>query len=461
MANSSLLDERLDLWQREFEAGRDVPIAELCRDCPDLAAEVERQIGILRHMAALTDPKKTGGSNIVSTISHMPPPSTADAAISPGHTPQDNRFGHPEGATNERGASSPAEPLVKVGNRNGGYRIVRLLGEGGMGVVFEAEDAQLQRRVALKVMRPQLARASRRGALLREAPAAAALQHDHIVTIYQVGEDRGVPFLAMQFLEGESLDERLQREGQLAGRRRCCGSAARSPAGLAAAHDAGLIHRDIKPANIWLEGSAAAAGVKILDFGLARGARRTTSPDADRARSSARRRTWPPSRPAASRSTPAATCSASAACSTAWPPAGRRSGATDTIATLLAVATEQPPPPAASATPTCRPPLSDLVMRLLAKDPAARPASPARSRTSWRHRERDDPGTARPVGGACRPGFRRDRTGRRRPSRLTHPLYSPIDRPARRPRRRPTAAKWTCSSSGATGRLGRGSCWPD
>ena len=87
--------------------------------------------------------------------------------------------------------------------------------------------------------------------------------------IHQVGEDRGVPFVAMQFLEGEPLDERLKREGRLSvaevvriGRE--------TAEGLAAAHDKGLIHRDIKPANIWLEGKKGR--VKILDFGLARAA---------------------------------------------------------------------------------------------------------------------------------------------------------------------------------------------
>src|SRR5262249_6614142 len=102
---------------------------------------------------------------------------------------------------------------------------------------------------------------------LREARAAAALKHDHVVTIYQVGEDRGAPFLAMELLEGESLDDRLLRQGKLpipealrVGRE--------VAEGLQAAHDKGLIHRDVKPANVCLEG--ARGRVKILDFGLAR-----------------------------------------------------------------------------------------------------------------------------------------------------------------------------------------------
>src|SRR5262249_24075084 len=102
------------------------------------------------------------------------------------------------------------------------------------------------------------------------------IKHDHIVSVYQVGEDRGVPFIAMEFLEGEPLDARMRREGKLPVADLL--SIGRETAlGLAAAHKRGLIHRDIKPANIWLEAQAGEPGpfdtagrVKILDFGLAR-----------------------------------------------------------------------------------------------------------------------------------------------------------------------------------------------
>ena len=123
-----------------------------------------------------------------------------------------------------------------------------------MGVVFQAEDPQLQRIVALKAMLPALAAsASASQRFLREARAAAAIKHDHIVTIHQVGEDRGVPFLAMEFLEGEPLDERLRTRRQAAAGRRSLRIGREIAEGLAAAHEHGLIHRDIKPANIWLE----------------------------------------------------------------------------------------------------------------------------------------------------------------------------------------------------------------
>jgi hypothetical protein len=152
--------------------------------------------------------------------------------------------------------------------RLGRYRVVRVLGHGGMGVVFQAEDTALCRLVALKVMLPVVAAsATHRRRFLREAQAAAAIQHDHIVTIHELGEDRGIPFLAMPLLQGETLADRLKRplcltlaEAVRIGRE--------TAEGLAAAHVRGLIHRDVKPANIWLEG--ARRRVKILDFGLAR-----------------------------------------------------------------------------------------------------------------------------------------------------------------------------------------------
>ncbi|MBI3862752.1 MAG: protein kinase [Planctomycetia bacterium] len=159
-------------------------------------------------------------------------------------------------------------PTIEIPDRIGDYRILGFLGQGGMGVVYLAEDQRLKRRVALKVMKPELAadpRARRR--FLREAQSAAAIEHDNLVTIFQVGEDGELPFLAMPLLKGQTLDQRLKTGPPLTlpqivriGRH--------AAAGLAAAHERGLIHRDIKPANLWLE-SEYGDRVKILDFGLA------------------------------------------------------------------------------------------------------------------------------------------------------------------------------------------------
>ena len=162
---------------------------------------------------------------------------------------------------------SPAQEAGELG-RLGSYRVLRVLCHGGMGVVYQAEDIHLKRTVAIKAMLPRLATSeTARKRFVREAQATAAIKHDHIVTIHQVGEDRGIPFLAMEFLEGMSLDDYLKK-----GRPPTLGQILRVgrevALGLAAAHERGLIHRDIKPANIWLEAPRGRA--KILDFGLAR-----------------------------------------------------------------------------------------------------------------------------------------------------------------------------------------------
>jgi serine/threonine protein kinase len=152
--------------------------------------------------------------------------------------------------------------------RLGPYRIIELLGEGGMGVVYRAEDPQLGRLVALKVMRPSVAASpAARQRFLREARATAALEHDHIVTIFQVGEANGIPYLAMQLLVGQTLDERL-KAGSAMPVAEILRIGRQVAEGLSAAHDQGLVHRDIKPANIWIE--SLKNRIKILDFGLAR-----------------------------------------------------------------------------------------------------------------------------------------------------------------------------------------------
>ena len=150
------------------------------------------------------------------------------------------------------------------GTRVGRYLIRRLLGAGGMGEVFLAEDTELGRHVALKLLPPDTTadeHAQKR--LLREARAAATLAHPHICAVYDVGESGGHRFIAMQYLEGETLDARLKRRTlDLADALSIACDVADA---LVEAHAHGIIHRDIKPANVMLTARGEAV---VLDFGL-------------------------------------------------------------------------------------------------------------------------------------------------------------------------------------------------
>jgi serine/threonine protein kinase len=150
----------------------------------------------------------------------------------------------------------------------GPYRVLGVIGRGGMGVVFRAEDPQLKRKIALKAMLPSSAtNAADVARFLREARSQAAVEHDHVAAIHQVGEDRGIPFIAMPLLKGQPLSNALRMNPRVP-IPEAVRIAREMAEGLAAAHECGLIHRDIKPGNVWLEGKNRR--VKILDFGLAR-----------------------------------------------------------------------------------------------------------------------------------------------------------------------------------------------
>ena len=139
-----------------------------------------------------------------------------------------------------------------------------------MGFVFRAEDEVLRRPVALKVMRPEIAaQPTARERFLREGRAAAAIKSDHVITIYDVGEENDVVFLAMEFLAGQNLDNWLKTRPTPVPGKALVRVAKDILKGLAEAHEKELIHRDIKPANLWIE--AGTTRIKLLDFGLTRG----------------------------------------------------------------------------------------------------------------------------------------------------------------------------------------------
>jgi serine/threonine-protein kinase len=151
--------------------------------------------------------------------------------------------------------------------RLGHYEIVEVLGRGGFGVVYKAHDDRLARAVAIKVLSRRLAGSpSARRGFTDEARAAAAVSHDHVVGIHAVEEANGVPYIVMQLVAGQSLQERVDHTGPL-GLKEVLRIGMQTAAGLAAAHAQGLVHRDIKPANILLENGVER--VKITDFGLA------------------------------------------------------------------------------------------------------------------------------------------------------------------------------------------------
>ncbi len=148
-----------------------------------------------------------------------------------------------------------------------GFEIIRILGKGGMGTVYLARDQRLGRLVALKVLNASdLAYDDRRARFLREAKSAAAVRHPNVATIYEVDETPdGAPFIVMEYCEGETLSQRIRRRALESGE--FLAVARQIAAGVAAAHEKGILHRDIKSANIIVEPNGVA---KILDFGLAK-----------------------------------------------------------------------------------------------------------------------------------------------------------------------------------------------
>jgi YVTN family beta-propeller protein len=155
-----------------------------------------------------------------------------------------------------------------LGRELAGYRVEVLIGRGGMGAVYRAEDTRLGRRVALKVIAPKLAQDSRfRERFLRESRIAASLDHPHVIPILQAGEEDGHLFLAMRYVEGTDLAKLLAAEGALEPRRAISilGQIAEA---LDAAHEQGLVHRDVKPSNVLIAGAAGREHCYLADFGL-------------------------------------------------------------------------------------------------------------------------------------------------------------------------------------------------
>ena len=162
---------------------------------------------------------------------------------------------------------SPSKTPDRLGML-GQYEVIELVGRGGMGVVLRALDPKLNRIVAIKLLAPELsAQATAVQRFLREARAAAAVSHDHVVAIHAIDDTSSPPMIVMEMIDGQSLQQKIDATGAL-DLKSILRIGMQAAAGLSAAHRQGLVHRDIKPSNILLENGIEK--VKLTDFGLAR-----------------------------------------------------------------------------------------------------------------------------------------------------------------------------------------------
>jgi tRNA A-37 threonylcarbamoyl transferase component Bud32 len=270
MDTESRVTELVARWHEARSRGEQVSLAELCHDFPELASEVGRRLDAIDRVARLAGPGapafQAAGPAEEAEQKVMVDP----LPVAPGEPPGG---GEGNGPTCAEGPSiqTPDDVFDALPCWLGGLHLLRRLGAGGMGVVYHAHDPRLDRFRAVKVMKPALAEdQARRQMFLDEARAAARIKHRNIVPLYHAGEDRGLPFFVMELLEGESLQDRLDREPRpsLAVVLQVGQEVA---LGLAAAHAEGRVHRDVKPLNVWLEGNKGDAPrrVVVLDFGLA------------------------------------------------------------------------------------------------------------------------------------------------------------------------------------------------
>jgi hypothetical protein len=364
----------LDVFLARWEAGDRVSVEAFLREWPDLAGRADEVAALV---GAEVEALRARGEapTLADYLARFPAQTDAVrrafAAAVPGPSPPttDTQGWAGRPADPAHPFLGPPGPAGELG-RLGDVRVLRVLGEGGMGVVFEAEEPRPCRRVAVKVLKPALAAdPEARARFVREANALARVEHDRVVPVYRVGEAGGVPYLVMPLLAGESLEMFLRRDP-----RPPAGVVARVgrevAEGLAAVHAAGLVHRDVKPSNVWLKAPAGSA--VLLDFGLARetwgagvtavggflGTPEYTSPE------------QVDGRPVDGRAD-----LFGLGCVLYRMAAGRPPFTGDTLTAVLRAVAEHHPPPLHDVDPSVPRPLSDLVARLLAKSPDDRPAS--------------------------------------------------------------------------------------
>jgi eukaryotic-like serine/threonine-protein kinase len=298
----------------------------------------------------------------------------------------------------------------------GRYRLVRRIGGGGMGEVWEADDTVLGRRVALKVLVQELAddaRATKR--FVREARATARLTHPNVTRVYDFGRDGGLPYLVMELLEGDTLADRL------AGGPLPPAEAARIGAAVAdaldAAHGRGIIHRDVKPSNVLL---TPAGQVKVMDFGIAAAADETHSTTGSGLYGTAAYIS--PERAAGQPATPAADIYSLGAVLYELL-TGRPPFIGDSPVLVVRAHLHERPRPVRELAPLVPPRLADACELALAKDPTHRPSSAAalaiRLRAASARPAASVPGSAEAPTRRLRPTKRRDPARRQRPAQPT------------------------------------------
>jgi serine/threonine protein kinase/tetratricopeptide (TPR) repeat protein len=253
VSSESTLADLISLWQQRRAEGQTATPAELCGDCPELLPELERRIAALEHMNGLADAPET------VTVA---PDSRVDSVESEAATLDPYATLPPTSS----GQDSAAVEVLKEGPTVPGYHVLGVLGRGGMGVVYKALQTKLGRVVALKmILHAEHAGDQERQRFQGEAEAVARLQRPNIVQIFEVGEQRGLPYFALEFCPGGSLDRKLA--GSPLPPREAAQLVQTLALAMQAAHDKGILHRDLKPANVLL---AEDGTPKITDFGLAK-----------------------------------------------------------------------------------------------------------------------------------------------------------------------------------------------